>query len=605
MRAKGKRQKAKIRGFTLVETLVGVFIFTLMAMAVYQGYLSVLALARASHYKSLAILAANSHIEWVRNLAYEDVGIVNGLPAGLIPHTSTVTAGSVTFDLTTTIRNIDQPFDGTIGGSPNDLSPADNKLVEVEVECVTCRNFAPVVVTTTVAPKNLETASGNGALFVHALDANGLPVPQAAVRVEDNTVVPPLVIEDETNNEGVLQIVDVPPANLAYEITVSKDGYSSAQTYQIDPATNPNPNPPPATVVAGAVTNITFPIDKVSEFNISTKLSSCVAVPSVGFNLRGSKLIGMLPDIYKYSANHTTDSGGEKTISNLEWDTYQFTLTGSTYDLAGTIPLLPIALAPDTTQDVSLVLVPKDPTTLMVTVKDAVTGLPLSDAAVDLVGPGTNEAAVTNRGFWRQSDWSGGEGQDLFVSGDRFFATDGNVDFDTQVGELTLKQILGSYQPTGSLESSTFDTGGTQTTYYNFTWMPGSQAPETGAESLKFQVAASSSPSGPWEYAGPDGTASTFYTASDTNIYAGNSNNRYLRYKVFLSTADPAFTPTLSELAITYGTECLPYGQVAFSGLTNGTYDLTVTKSGYQTYNNDNLGVGTSWQNVDVLLQPS
>ena len=45
MKAKGKRQKAKVAGgFTLVETLVGVFLFSMLALAIYQGYLAVLAL---------------------------------------------------------------------------------------------------------------------------------------------------------------------------------------------------------------------------------------------------------------------------------------------------------------------------------------------------------------------------------------------------------------------------------------------------------------------------------------------------------------------------------------------------------------------------------
>ncbi|MEK7504937.1 MAG: prepilin-type N-terminal cleavage/methylation domain-containing protein [Patescibacteria group bacterium] len=606
MKAKGKRQKAKVAGgFTLVETLVGVFLFSMLALAIYQGYLAVLALSRSAQYKSLATLVANDQIEWIRNVEYEDVGILNGLPAGVIPREATKTVSNITFDLTTTIRNIDDPFDGTIGGSPNDLSPADNKLVEVEVGCSTCPNFSPVIITTTVAPKNLETTSGNGALFVQVLDASGLPITEAEVTVENASAIPPLTIQDETNNSGMLQLVDVPPGDLVYEVTATKDGYSVAQTYAIDPATNPNPIPPHATVVAGQVTQLSLAIDRVSEFEIGTKTSTCSAVPSVTFNLRGNKLIGTLPDIFKFSQNYTSDSGGKKTVGDLEWDTYNFTLTGGTYDLAGTIPLLPIALTPDTTQEVSLVLRAKDPKALMVTVKDAVTGLPLSDASVHLTGSGVDETEVTNRGFFRQTDWSGGEGQDVFTVNNRFFATDGNIDFDTQVGDLKLKNILGTYVVDGYLESSAFDTGGNQATYYNLSWSPGTQPVETGADSIKFQVAASSSPAGPWDYTGPDGTASTFYTASDTNISNVVYNQRYLRYKVFLSTTDPLFTPTISDVAITYGTECLPYGQVLFNNLTANSYNLDITKTGYQAYSDNAVSTAAEWQNWEASLQPN
>ena len=117
------------KGFTLVETLVGIFIFSIISLGIYQGYLNILELAKAARVKGLAALVANQQLEIAHNLAYEEVGIVSGIPSGVIPREQTVTAGNVSFDITTTVLNIDQPFDGTIGGNPNDTSPADNKLV--------------------------------------------------------------------------------------------------------------------------------------------------------------------------------------------------------------------------------------------------------------------------------------------------------------------------------------------------------------------------------------------------------------------------------------------------------------------------------------------
>ena len=71
----------------------------------------------------------SEELEVARNLPYEDVGILNGVPAGVISQTKTVSRNNVDFNLTATVRNIDHPFDGTIGGNPNDTSPADYKLV--------------------------------------------------------------------------------------------------------------------------------------------------------------------------------------------------------------------------------------------------------------------------------------------------------------------------------------------------------------------------------------------------------------------------------------------------------------------------------------------
>jgi hypothetical protein len=75
-----------------------------------------------------------------------------------------------------------------------------------------------------------------------------------------------------------------------------------------------------------------------------------------------------------------------------------------------------------------------------------------------------------------------------------------------------------------------------------------------------------------------------------------------LRYKVFLSTEDTSVTPTLSEVAFTYITSCVPPGQIFFSGLSAGTYTLEVSHDGYIT-NSDTVDVsGTTEAVVNISL---
>ena len=158
---KFERQKQNLKnstynfknGFTLVEVLVGSAIFLIIALAAYNAYVGLFKLINLSQYKVLAVSLANERFEIARNMPYEDVGIVNSIPNGEIPHTQTLVRGGVSFVVTTTVRNIDLPFDGTIGGSPNDISPADNKLVEVDVSCDGCNGMKPVTLTGQVAPK--------------------------------------------------------------------------------------------------------------------------------------------------------------------------------------------------------------------------------------------------------------------------------------------------------------------------------------------------------------------------------------------------------------------------------------------------------------------
>ena len=220
------------KGFTLIESLVGVAVFMIIAVSVYQAYAATINAVRVSRLKITATALANEQFEIIRNLPYTDVGVVGSIPNGQVPHLQNLVRDNTEFVVETTIRNIDDPFDGTIGGSPNDLSPADYKLAELEISCPACRNFTTLHFTTQVGPRNLETASTNGALFVQVFDASGQPVSGADVHIVNNQAVPAIVIDDTTNNDGLLQIVDAPPGVEAYEITISKSGYSNISNWR-------------------------------------------------------------------------------------------------------------------------------------------------------------------------------------------------------------------------------------------------------------------------------------------------------------------------------------------------------------------------------------
>lgn len=593
----GSIRRAGFSGLTLVEVVVGVAVFLLVALGLYAAFNAVNDLSRRARLKVAGTALANEQLEIVRNLPYADVGIVSGLPVGKIPREQTLVRGGATFRVTTTVRNIDDPFDGTIGGNPSDTSPADYRLVEVGVACAACRQFLPFSVTTVVAPRSLETSAGNGALFVRVFDANGQPVLGAEVHIENTQGSATILIDDTTNNDGLLQIVDAPPGVAAYEITVTKQGYSTERTYTPGDLLNPNPLLPHATVVAGQVTQVSFGIDRVSTLEVSSVTDVCAPVDGVAFSLQGAKLLGTDPNILKYAADHLTGLNGEKLLADLEWDEYSVNLTSATYDLLGAIPLLPLQLSPNSTQNLSLVVAPKDPLSILLAVKDAATQLPLSDATVTLTAAGFSSSRTTGQGSLRQTDWSGGAGQTDFVDATKFLTADGNIAVTSPAGELKL--LPG--RTNGELTSSTLDTGA-PSTVRQLLWQPQDQPPETGADSVRFQVAANTD-NATWDFSGPDGTAATYYTLSDPNLSATYAGKRYFRYKVFLQTADVASTPNLADVAITFTSACVPPGQALFTALQAGDYTVTVSKSGYQPYS-DTVTVVSGWQQRDVLVTP-
>ncbi|MBP6855294.1 MAG: hypothetical protein KBD26_02090 [Candidatus Pacebacteria bacterium] len=590
----------KNKGVTLIETLVAVAFIVVFSVAIYNVYSKILETTATLSNRQIAAALANEQFEIIRNMPYENIGTLGGIPSGTLLQSQTLTRDNINFDVFITIRNIDDPFDGTLGGIPNDLSPADNKLVAIEIACDTCKNFIPVEYTTHIAPKNLETSSTNGALIIRVYDADGIPVPDALIEIDNTELSPEIHIDDVSGIDGTLNIVDAPPSVDSYKIRVSKDGYSSEETYPIGDINNPNPTKPNQTVIVQQITQVSFFIDKVSTIQANSIFEDCDTAQNIDFQINGSKTIGTLPDVLKYDAYYTTNSSGNKTISNLEWDTYNVSVTDSSYDLIGTNPLLTLGLVPDSSQDLDLIVAPKDPARLLAVIRDQSTGLPLTDVSVRLEGPtGYDNTLITGRGFLTQTDWSNGAGQDMIGSYSQYANSGGRIETNSNPGSIEIEDVFGSYIEGGWLESSTFDTNNLSN-FHQILWSPSSQPILTGDDSVKFQVA-SNNDGLTWNFSGPDGTGSTYYTLSDTNINSSISGNRYFRYKIYLSTEDSAYTPNVSDISFTLTTECTPPGQVSFSGLVYGEYTITVTKSGYQDYI-QSVTISDEWQKEEIAI---
>lgn len=92
----------------------------------------------------------------------------------------------------------------------------------------------------------------------------------------------------------------------------------------------------------------------------------------------------------------------------------------------------------------------------------------------------------------------------------------------------------------GYLDSSTYDTGATGGAELNSIIWQGDN--NSGATPVKFQIAASNSSSGPWNFIGYDGTSNTYYPQAGLGNpgnsisldYVLHNNQRYFRYRVFL-----------------------------------------------------------------------
>lgn len=591
-----RRSGLPLTGFTLVEMLVAVSIFAVLSFAMYQGYAEILATTKVLRTRTVATNLANEQFEIARNLPYEDIGTVGGVPAGVLQQSQIITREGIDFTVTTTVRNIDLPFDGTIGGIPDDLSPADNKMLEIEIACDTCESFQGLKFNTNIAPESLESLSSNGALRINVFDADGMALPLADIRITNDEVSPSVDITDVSGNNGILTIVDALPSVEGYQITVTKDGYTTDQTYTAD-GVNPNPTKPHATVSQGLVTSVSFAIDELSAIDFESVTHTCSPVGSVDFDLVSDALIGTSPDVLKYQESQITDGSGSLELASLEWGTYIITPTDTSFDVVGILPAHPVTLAPGDTQSVQLVMRPSSSSAWVLSVVDDNTDTAIEDATVRIQGTGVDETRITHEATITQTDWSGGAGQVDFVNTMQYWEDDGNVYVGT-AGEVQLTESVGVHASSGTLTSSTMDFGGA-TVFETLSW---SETTPTGTD-VRFQVASSSSGT-PTDFIGPDGTNATFYTATSSGLHASHDGDRYLRYKIFLSTTDTLQTPSVDDVAVEFAGPCVPPGQVFFQSIGTGTYTVTVDAAGYDTLVSE-IDFADDWQFNEIRMEQS
>jgi type II secretory pathway pseudopilin PulG len=149
------------------------------------------------------------------------------------------------------------------------------------------------------------------------------------------------------------------------------------------------------------------------------------------------------------------------------------------------------------------------------------------------------------------------------------------------VQQIDLQLTVESYASSGILTSSSFNTG-TASSFIILTWNPESQTAQVGAEAVRFQLAANDD-NATWDFVGPDGTDTSYYTVSGTPVAAAIQNKQYIKYKLFLQTDDQAATPGVSNVAVSYTSGCTAPGQVFFPDLAVETYGVTISKTGYNT----------------------
>ena len=585
-------------GFSFVEVIISLGIFLALSLTAYQ-VMSVLISGSQVNREQVSVAAlADQYLEIARNLPYSQVGTTSGNPHGNLvdfPNATTVTYNNNTYKIYYEVTYIDDPADGTITGG-TDFASNDYKQVKLKIQ----NNRTNVTSTfiTTVVPKGLENLSSGGALSLQVIDANGDPVPGATLTITNTLISPAINLTRTADTQGKWIEVGLPVSINGYHVVATYPGYSTDSTSPIT-VSNPNPTKPDATIANGQVTALSFAIDLPADLTFLSMDQSCNPLTGITMGVRGAKLIGT-PNVYKFDNTYVSNGSGQVALSGIEWDTYTPAIGGSTYMMYGSSPIQEIQLFPTTSQLFTVMLGPKSTYSLLVIVKDAATNNPIEGAQVDLIS-GTTVTKFTGGNQFAQQNWSGGSGQASFTNSTKYFSDDSHISTTTNpIGVRLIQSGKTVLATSGWLISSTFDTGSSANANYStLTWQPTSQTLGTTA---KFQIATNND-NLTWNFIGPDGTASTYYTTPATNIASVHTGKRYIRYKLYLETTNNKKNPTITSVGVNYVSGCYTPGQVMFPNLSNTTYSLTVSAPGFQTQTLTGIAVNSN-NTFEVLLSP-
>jgi type II secretory pathway pseudopilin PulG len=348
-------------GQTLISLLIALAIFAILSHAIFTLTTSSFKTVSFSKARIAARHIAEEKIETIRNMPYDSIGTVGGIPYGTILQKEDRLLNGLNFVIKTSIVYVDDPFDQQ---APNDILPTDYKRVRIDVSWggAAASTNNPVVITTDIAPKGIEKIAGGGTLSILVFDANADPIPQAEVHIFSNSVTPNIDITQNTNTNGRMVIPGIPHCTECYNIAVTKSGYSIDKTFTTSEIANPAK--PLVSVNEGSLTEISFIIDKNSTLNISTlsdRENLFIPIPNIPFVLTGQKTIGTdIGDypVYKFEKQFTTNTLGSLTITDLEWDNYTITFPGTTYNIATSNPLNPYTVLPNTNTNWLISLVP-------------------------------------------------------------------------------------------------------------------------------------------------------------------------------------------------------------------------------------------------------
>lgn len=429
----------KKAGFSIIEVLVFLFIFTISTITFYQSFSLATRYILEAKTREAATAVANERMEIIRSLEYSKIGTkksdgaggwIYGSPRGDILEEEEVSRNTRKFYIHTYVRYKDDEFDGLFTGSPADTRPADYKNVKVVVSWESPDNPGKsVTLNSNFVPKGIEAISTGGVLSVNIQDNTGGGIGQVSVRVKNTAKSFDQTYP--TDASGNAMFFELPEdTNKNYTISISKDNYYPLQTLPPYDPSVPNSFDPVYQNIAisnGMFQQIAMRTDEKSQLTIKTKDMIGNNLADIEFNLKGGIKIGdniSTGDvIYSYDKDSITNSEGSFTatdVNGISSGVYIFTpVTTVDYEFIKMDLSISKAqqfdLLPNSITQATALFADKNKDSLLVSVLNAADASPLSGVQVQVQNlSGYSKTIVTDqygRAYFPDDT-------DPFVSGD-------------------------------------------------------------------------------------------------------------------------------------------------------------------------------------------
>jgi len=575
------------KGFTLIESIVGVAIFGIVFVGILGAYRLGLKAVGLSKNKITATAIANSQIEKIRGFPYLSIGIKDAvlpLVSGDIDPVATQIINGVTFTISTEVSYVVDPTDGT---GEADACDWDYKKVDVTVSW---GNSFPgsINISTNISPESQTQEAQTclnqpgGILEVTVFDSLGMIVESPFIQIYK--MPENIFVDSAIPNNGSYPF----PLELGiYRIMVSKNDYTGARTY--DSSEVAVPDNPDLAVYEGKSTQKSLSIDRVAA--ISVDGFSPVGVGDFSDSFSDQSQISdisnaqIIDDSVKLSGPPYVSAGyaisSEISPDDLvAWKELTFSNSCPESTAINYQVLFFNGLNWDLVPDIHLGGNSEGLTSSPIQLSGLSTGdYPRLKIKANLLS--ADELATSHVDFW-QLTWTSASGAS--ISSAAF-----HLRGDKTIGKNLSGEDVYKYSHDLALDvSGHLDLPAMDPDNYTFSVDPSSGFSLAGTDPLSQPIGAISD------------------VTTNVKIYLESQNAILLTVQDSQS-LNPIFSTTVCLANVSLGYDNTQYtdenGQVYFAPLSNGVYDLLIKSDGYSDYSGvvDVLGQTTAIINLDEI----